>query len=136
MARKSYSEQEREQVKEALMATVLQCIVDRGLIHSSIETLCQKVGISKTFFYSLFASKEELEGRFDVVLGALSPDYEDVRRLGLLNPPRVFLVKKGWIGRFLTKDDRGTAHTKPHLFLSQIQTAELIGGCEADSENV
>ena len=60
MARKSYSEQEREQVKEALMATVLQCIVDRGLIHSSIETLCQKVGISKTFFYSLFASKEEL----------------------------------------------------------------------------
>ena len=60
MARKSYSKQEREQVKEALMATVLQCIVDRGLIHSSIETLCQKVGISKTFFYSLFASKEEL----------------------------------------------------------------------------
>lgn len=82
------------------------------------------------------ASKDELESRFDVVLGALSPDYEDVRRLGLLNPPRVFLVKKGWIGRFLTKDDRGTAHTKPHLFLSQIQTAELIGACEADSENV
>ena len=60
MARKAYSEQEREQVKEALMAAVLQCIVDRGLIHSSIETLCRNVGISKTFFYSLFASKEEL----------------------------------------------------------------------------
>lgn len=60
MARKAYSEQEREQVKEALMVAVLQCIVDRGLIHSSIETLCRKEGISKTFFYSLFASKEEL----------------------------------------------------------------------------
>lgn len=60
MARRAYSEQEREQVKEALMAAVLQCIVERGLIHSSIETLCRKVGISKTFFYSLFASKEEL----------------------------------------------------------------------------
>ena len=60
MARKAYSEQEREQVKEALMVAVLQCIVDRGLIHSSIETLCRKTGISKTFFYSLFASKEEL----------------------------------------------------------------------------
>lgn len=60
MARKAYSEQEREQVKEALMVAVLQCIVDRGLIHSSIETLCRKAGISKTFFYSLFASKEEL----------------------------------------------------------------------------
>ena len=60
MARKSYSEQEREEIKEALMAAVLRCIVDRGLIHSSIDTLCRKVGISKTFFYSLFPSKEEL----------------------------------------------------------------------------
>ena len=60
MPRKAYSEQERERVKEALMAAVLQCIVDRGLIHSSIDALCRKVGISKTFFYSLFASKEEL----------------------------------------------------------------------------
>ena len=34
--------------------------MDRGLIHSSIETLCRKVGISKTFFYTLFSSKEEL----------------------------------------------------------------------------
>ena len=60
MARNAYSDQEREEVKEALMSTVIQCIVDRGLIHSSIETLCGKVGISKTFFYSFFASKEEL----------------------------------------------------------------------------
>ena len=42
------------------MATAIQCIVDRGLIHSSIETLCKKVGISKSFFYSFFSSKEEL----------------------------------------------------------------------------
>ena len=60
MARKAYSAQEREQVREALMVTAIQCIVERGLIHSSIETLCRKVGISKTFFYSFFSSKEEL----------------------------------------------------------------------------
>ena len=54
MARKAYSDEERAQVKEALMAAMIQCIVDRGLIHSSIETLCGKVGISKTFFYSFF----------------------------------------------------------------------------------
>ena len=60
MARKAYSDEERELVKEALMTTVIQCIVDRGLIHSSIDVLCRKVGISKTFFYSFFASKEEL----------------------------------------------------------------------------
>ena len=52
MARKTYSEHEREQVREALLTTALQCIVDRGLIHSSIEVLCRKVGISKSFFYS------------------------------------------------------------------------------------
>ena len=60
MARKTYSEHEREQVREALLTTALQCIVDRGLIHSSIEVLCRKVGISKSFFYTFFASKEEL----------------------------------------------------------------------------
>ncbi len=60
MARKAYSDQEREHVKEALMSAAIQCIVDRGLIHSSIDVLCRKVGISKTFFYTFFSSKEEL----------------------------------------------------------------------------
>ena len=60
MARKAYSEEERMQVRDALMATVIQCIVDRGLIHSSIDVLCKSVGISKTFFYTFFPSKEEL----------------------------------------------------------------------------
>ena len=60
MARKSYSDEERERIREALLTTVLQCIADRGLTHSSIDVLCRKVGISKTFFYSFFSSKEEL----------------------------------------------------------------------------
>lgn len=60
MARKAYSDEEREQVKQALMATMIRCIADRGLIHSSIDVLCKNVGISKTFFYSFFSSKEEL----------------------------------------------------------------------------
>ena len=60
MARKAYSDEERKQVREALLAAVIQCIADRGLVHSSIDTLCRKAGISKTFFYSFFSSKEEL----------------------------------------------------------------------------
>lgn len=60
MGRKAYSEQEREQVRTALLTTMIQCIVDRGLSHSSIDVLCKKVGISKTFFYTFFPSKEEL----------------------------------------------------------------------------
>ena len=48
MARKVYSEEDREKVRKALINTMIQCIVDRGLIHSSIDVLCKRVGISKT----------------------------------------------------------------------------------------
>ena len=60
MARKSYSEQEREQIRDKLLIAVLECIAERGLIHSSIDVMCRKAGISKTFFYRFFSSKEEL----------------------------------------------------------------------------
>lgn len=60
MARKVYSEEDREKVRKTLINTMIQCIVDRGLIHSSIDVLCKRVGISKTFFYTFFSSKEEL----------------------------------------------------------------------------
>lgn len=46
MARKSYSDKEREQVKEALLITVLESIVNQGLVHSSIAILCEKVGFA------------------------------------------------------------------------------------------
>lgn len=83
MARKAYSEEDRMQVRNALMATVIQCIVDRGLIHSSIDVLCKRVGISKTFFYTFFPSKEEL------VLEALrcqQPRLLDYARQMMENP--------------------------------------------------
>ena len=66
MPRKAYSEQERERVREALLAAALQHIAAHGLKHASVETICAAVGISKTFFYSFFPSKEAL------VLQALS----------------------------------------------------------------
>ena len=42
MARKSYSEQEREQVREQLLQETTRCIVERGLIHSSVVLLCKR----------------------------------------------------------------------------------------------
>lgn len=83
MARKAYSDEERARVKETLMVTMIRCIADRGLIHSSIDVLCRKVGISKTFFYSFFSSKEEL------VLHALryqQPKLLDYARSLMENP--------------------------------------------------
>ncbi len=72
MARKSYSAQEREEIRQALLATVLRCIAQNGLIHTSVDSLCREVGISKTFFYTFFPSKEEL------VLQALCPSKEEL----------------------------------------------------------
>ena len=43
MARKAYSDEERAQVKEALMVTMIRCIADRGLIHSSIDVLYKEL---------------------------------------------------------------------------------------------
>ena len=69
MARKAYSEQEREQVREALLNTVIQCIVDRGLIHSSIDVLCKKWGILQKdlFLHLLF-----LQGRTGIGSASVS----------------------------------------------------------------
>lgn len=60
MARKSYSQQERLRLQETLLTVTLQCMAERGLTHSSVDYLCRQVGISKSFFYQLFASKEDL----------------------------------------------------------------------------
>ena len=72
MARKAYSDEEREEVRKALMTTMIRCIADRGLIHSSIDVLCRKVGISKTFFYSFLHPRRNW---FSTPCGTSSPDF-------------------------------------------------------------
>ena len=65
MARKAYSEQEREQVRNALLTTVTQCIVDRGLIHSlsliHIYTSVEKGG-DEVWIGEKFQSNPEIAG--------------------------------------------------------------------------
>ena len=63
MARKSYSDTGTRTSERGSPDghCTCQCIVNRGLVHSSIAILCAKKWASpKPFFYSLFASKEEL----------------------------------------------------------------------------
>ena len=60
MARKHYSEEDKARIRQRLVDEILRCIVERGLVHSSVDLLCQKVDISKTFFYTLYPSKEAL----------------------------------------------------------------------------
>lgn len=60
MSRKADSEEERERLRKQLLSITLKSIIERGVVHSSINYLCKELGISKTFFYSFYSSKEEL----------------------------------------------------------------------------
>lgn len=60
MPKVSYSEKDRERIRQALLETCLKLISKQGVQHTTIEQIYKKVGISRTFFYSFFSSKEEL----------------------------------------------------------------------------
>lgn len=59
MPRVAYSEEERERVRESLMTEGLALIARQGMQHTTVEQIYQAVGISRTFFYSFFPSKED-----------------------------------------------------------------------------
>ncbi len=60
MPKIAYSEKEREQIRKELLDVSLSLMSKQGIRHTTIEQVYKKVGISKTFFYSFFPSKEDL----------------------------------------------------------------------------
>ena len=60
MPRVAYSEQEREQIKKELVAVGLELMAKQGIQHTTVEQIYKRVGISRTFFYSFFPTKEDL----------------------------------------------------------------------------
>ena len=59
MPKVAYSENEREAIREALIKNGLELMAKQGIRHTTIEQIYERVGISRTFFYSFFPSKEE-----------------------------------------------------------------------------
>ncbi len=59
MAKKSYSVEERQQIRQALLEIGHQLFSQQGCRHTTLPQIYEQVGISKTFFYSFFFSKEE-----------------------------------------------------------------------------
>ena len=59
MAKKSYSVEERQQIRQALLEIGRQLFSQQGCRHTTLPQIYEQVGISKTFFYSFFSSKEE-----------------------------------------------------------------------------
>lgn len=60
MPKVAYSEEERERIREALVTTALALMARQGIRHTTVEQIYREVGISRTFFYTFFSSKEDL----------------------------------------------------------------------------
>ncbi len=60
MPKVAYSDKEREQIREELIIASLELMSKQGIQHTTIEQIYKKVGISRTFFYSFFPTKEDL----------------------------------------------------------------------------
>ena len=60
MPRAAYSEKDRERIREALVDAGLELMSRQGVQHTTVEQIYKRVGISRTFFYSFFPTKEDL----------------------------------------------------------------------------
>ena len=60
MPRVSYSEEDRERIRAALISVGLELMAKQGIQHTTVEQVYKKVGISRSFFYSFFSTKEDL----------------------------------------------------------------------------
>ncbi len=56
----AYSEEDRQRIRAALVAAGLELMAKQGIQHTTVEQVYKKVGISRTFFYSFFPTKEDL----------------------------------------------------------------------------
>ena len=54
MPKVSYSEEEREKIRDALVDAGLDLMTKQGIQHTTVEQIYRRVGISRTFFYSFF----------------------------------------------------------------------------------
>ncbi len=60
MPKVAYSEAERQQVRENLVTTALDLMARQGIRRTTVEQVYRAVGISRTFFYTFFPTKEDL----------------------------------------------------------------------------
>ena len=60
MPKAAYSEEDRERIRTDLVRAGLELMAKQGIQHTTVEQIYKKVGISRTFFYSFFAAKEDL----------------------------------------------------------------------------
>ena len=60
MPKVAYSDEDRERIRTQLVTVGLELMANQGIQHTTVEQVYKKVGISRTFFYSFFPTKEDL----------------------------------------------------------------------------
>mgnify|MGYP001117693815 FL=1 len=60
MPKVAYSDADRERVRDDLITVALELMAKQGIQHTTVEQIYKTVGISRTFFYSFFPTKEDL----------------------------------------------------------------------------
>ena len=60
MPRIAYSDEDRRRIRAELVRVGLELMTKQGIQHTTVEQIYKKVGISRTFFYSFFPTKEDL----------------------------------------------------------------------------
>lgn len=60
MPKVAYSEEDKERIRTELVTVGLELMAKQGIQHTTVEQIYKRVGISRTFFYSFFATKEDL----------------------------------------------------------------------------
>lgn len=60
MPKVAYSDADRERVRDELITVALEKMARQGIQHTTVEEIYRSVGISRTFFYTFFPTKEDL----------------------------------------------------------------------------
>ena len=60
MPKVAYSEEDRARIRRELVAAALALMGKNGIQRTTVEHIYKKVGISRTFFYTFFPTKEDL----------------------------------------------------------------------------
>ncbi len=60
MPRVSYSSEDRARIRDTLMDTALELMARQGIQHTTVEQIYRAAGISRSFFYSFFPTREDL----------------------------------------------------------------------------
>lgn len=60
MPKVAYTEEDRQRIRSTLISLALKRIAEQGVQHTTVEQIYKEAGISRTFFYTFFSTKEEL----------------------------------------------------------------------------